>query len=205
MRKIIAFTLATAFVLMSLFSLASCGPYSDEEAGEIIDELLKKEAKLNGYIYGGSFKTEKDPGDDVNSTYQKYYTVAEDSEYYTLSALKSAVDEIIAETSREEIYKYAFEGDLYDDTSIPPRFAEDEEGNLQINVADNAYNQMRTVAKLGTVKVKRSTKSHIKAEITVIRTTSSGEKREATKEVEIILEDGSWKLISQTMIIGVEE
>ncbi len=202
MKKLIALILAGGM----LFLFASCGVYSDDETAEILDELLTREADLNGYIYGDSFETQEDPGEDVNSPYQKYYTVHPDSKYVTLSALMNEVDALIASASREEIYAYAFDG-VSDGESVssPPRFAEDKDGRLQINVADNMYAQMRTVYLLGSARALRSTKTHIKAEITVYRFDREGNPVEATKTVEIRQEDGVWKLLTQSMVIGVIE
>lgn len=189
-----------------LFSFTACSAYSDEEAGAIIDELLTREADLNGYIYGNSFKTAEDPGEDVDSTYQKYYTVHPESKYLTLASLQKEVDSLFASAAREEIEDYAFngisDGDSY---SSPPRFAEDKDGNLQINVADHMYEQMRTVALLGSTRVKRATATHIKAEITVIRYDKNGTPYEAKKDVELRQEEGEWRLLSQTMVIGVTD
>ena len=186
-------------------AFTGCGYYSDAEANEIINDLLIRVADLNGYIYGNSFKTEKDPGDDVDSDYQKYYKVATDSKYITLASLVSEVDSLIVSTSREGIYEYAFQG-VTDETSAsyPPRFAENEDGTLEINVADHMYS-LRTKALLGSAKVLRSNPTHIKAKITVYRFTADGTPIEAEKEMELRVEDGEWRLVNQTMIIGVLE
>lgn len=200
MKKALLVLLLTALLIPSL---CSCSYYNDEQAALIIDEVLTKEAELNGYIYGNSFDTAEDPGDDVNSSYQVYYTVAPDSKYLTLSSLMEAVDGLLASGSRDEIYSYAFEGLSTDDFSAPARFAEDEYGNLQINVAENSYAGMRTAAVLGSARVLRSNKTHIKAEFTAIRTSSSGQKTEVVLDVEVIYEDGAWKLSRQTFIASV--
>lgn len=201
MKKLILFIIILAIGA----SLASCGAYSDEEAAAIIDGLLIKEADLNGYLYKDSFHTKEDPGEDVNAAYQKYYEVAPDSKYLTQTALKNAIDEIIATPSRQEIYDYAFNGVSGEDFSVPPRFATAENGNLQINVADHTYDGMRTTAILGTAKVKRSNQTHIRAVITVERKKADGTVVLDEKEVEILREDGVWRLLDQTMIIAVRE
>lgn len=205
MKKLCAIVLSLLLLFSLPLTLSACTYYSDEETAAIVDEVLTKEADLNRYIYLNAFQTEEDPGDDVNSTYQHYYTVHPDSKYRTISALKDAVNEVIASVSREEIYAYAFDGLSSEDNSVPPRFASDEDGYLQINVSDNAYSQMRSVYRLGSAKAKRSNQTHIKAVITVIRYDKDGNPREAEKEVELLLEDGQWRLVSQTMIIGVTD
>lgn len=204
MKRILAILLSAILLLSLVFSFTACGPYSDAQANAILNELLTREADLNRYVYGDAFKTREDPGDDVDSPYQKYYKVAEDSKYLTLSSLMSEVDALIVSTSREEIYDYAFEGYEDENMSYPPRFAESADGVLEINVADHMYSP-RTVALLGSAKVKRANETHIKANITVYRFDSEGNPIKATKTVDIRIENGEWKLVSQTMIVGVTE
>ena len=198
MKRILLCILA----LLMLSSLVSCSAYTDAEANKIIDDLLLREAELNSYIYGNAYKTKEDPGDDVNAGTQRYYEVTEDSKFLTLTSLKAAVDALIVSTSREGIYGYAFDGTSDEFGSRPPRFKENAVSkNIDINVADNDY-KLTTVALLGSAKVTRSNKTHIRAEITVYRYKSDGSFVEGTKEVEIRIEDGVWKLIDQTMIGG---
>lgn len=205
MKKILSLCLLISLLFGVCVTATSCGAYSDEEAAVFIDELLTKEAELNGYIYKDSFKTAEDPGEDVNSPYQQYYRVAPDSKYLTLGALRDAVDEILSETSRDEIYAYAFDGVHTEEYSAPPRFSADKEGNLEINVSDPANSGMRTVALLGSARVKRSTQGHIRAVITVERTKADGTVvRDDEKVVEIRYENGAWRLVNQTMIVGVK-
>lgn len=186
-------------------SLVSCNAYTDEEANEIIDALLIREAELNAYVYGDAYETKEDPGEDVNATTQRYYEVKEDSKYLTITSLKAAVDDLIVSTSREGIYGYAFDGTIDEYGSRPPRFRENSVSkNIDINVADNDY-KLTTVALLGSAKVSRSNETHIRADITVYRYKSDGSFEKGTKEVEIRKEDGVWKLIDQTMIGGVCE
>lgn len=197
MKKIVSILL----LFVCLFSFVSCGPYSDEEACEIIDALLIREADLNGYIYFDSFKTKEDPGEDVNSSFQRYYLVHPDSKYTKLDQLKAEVDAIYTVEGRENVYEHAFTGiDDGESVSRPSRFFEDEEG-LKINVAGDTYTG-RTLALLGSAKVKRSNSTHIRAEITTYRFNSEGDPIRHIKEIEVMLEDGAWKLMGQSLIAG---
>ena len=201
MKRILLCILA----MLTLCSLVSCNTYTDAEANEIINDLLIREAELNSYIYGNAFQTKEDPGDDVNASTQRYYEVREDSKYLTIASLKKAVDDLIVSTSREGIYGYAFDGTNDEYGSRPPRFKENSTSkNIDINVADNDY-KLTTVALLGSAKVSRSNKTHIRADITVYRYKSDGSFTKAIKEVEIRLENGVWKLIDQTMIGATTE
>ncbi|MBR2986430.1 MAG: hypothetical protein IKC63_00270 [Clostridia bacterium] len=196
--------LLSLLILVSmLFTFSSCNAYSDEEAAKIIDELLIREADLNGYIYFDSFKTKEDPGDDIYEDFQKYYVVAPDSKYLTLASLMGEVDAVFATMAREEIYNYAFYGYESESISFPSRFFEDEEG-LKIDVTNQEF-KGRTVALLGSAKVKRSNATRIRAEVMTYRIDSEGNPREHIKTVELIKENGVWKLYAQTMIAATTD
>ena len=196
---------AILLVCMMLVGLVSCGPYSDEDANAILNEMLTKVSVLNQHIYGDAFKTKEDPGDDVNATFQKYYEVAEDSKYLTLTTLKAEVDSLFGPDAREDVYAFAFDGTNSEDSSTPPRFAENAETkNLEINVADKSDFQLRTVALLSSAKVKRSNATHIRAEITVYRTIG-GVQREEQDIINLVQENGVWKFVETVFIGGVTE
>ena len=210
MKKLISLCL----VCICLFSLASCGSvYSDAEANEILDALLTGEAELNGYIYFDSYKTKEEPSEeDIRSDYQHYYLVHPDSQYITLASLMGAVDKIFTKEGREPIYDYAFRGfndsavddgvaDDGESISRPSRFHEDEEG-LKINVSEEGFSG-RTLYLLGSAKVLRSNETHIRAEIVTYRFDRNGNPILHKKEVEVLFEDGAWKLMGQTLIAGV--
>lgn len=205
--------LSLCLVFLCLFSMSACGNvYTDAEANEILDTLLTREADLNGYIYFDSFKTKDDPGDDIYSDYQHYYLVHPDSKYVTLASLMGEVDAIFTKEGREPIYDYAFlgfndgavdDGIAEDGESVsrPSRFHEDKEG-LKINVSDEGFSG-RTQYLLGSAKVKRSNETHIRAEITTYRFDKNGNPILHKKEIEVLFEDGAWKLMGQTLIAGV--
>lgn len=204
MKKILSLILSTVLLLLALVPLTACGSvYSDEEANEILDKLLTREADLNGYIYFDSFKTKEEPSEeDLASDYQHYYVVHPDSKYITLASLMGEVDAIFTVEGREPIYEYAFTG--FDDgqsVSRPSRFHEDKEG-LKINVSEEAFSG-KTVYLLGSARVERSNETHIRAEITTYRFNKEGEPILHKKTVELLVEEGSWKLMGQTLIAGV--
>ena len=213
MKKIIAFCLLLTLTFLSLFSFTACGNiYTDAEVTEILDQLLIREADLNGWIYFDSFKTLEEPSEeDLNSNYQHYYVVHPDSKYVTLASLMGEVDAIFTSDGKQAIYDYAFlgfgdgavddgvaeDGETVSETS---RFYEDEEG-LKINVSVAPYSG-RTLYLLGSAKVKRSTETHIRAEITTYRFDKDGNPILHKKDVELLFENGSWKLMNSTLIAG---
>ena len=203
MKKLISLTLIICFML----SLASCsGPISDSEAVEILIPLLEREAELNGYIYGSSFGTSQDPGDDVNANYAKYYEVSEIDKYRSVDALKKEISAVYTEETSDIIAIYAFNGytdDVDGGASVTPRFSETKEGVLQIDVAKEPY-EMRGVIHPSTAKVKRSTKRMMKVVVEYSRFSEDGTEKIVKKELTLKLVDGSWRLNTQTFAIKSE-
>ena len=187
--------------------LCSCrGPVSDEMLIEIITPLLEREAELCSYIYGDAFSTSKDPGDDVNSSFAKYYEVAENSKYRTKEALVNEINAVYAEETAGVVSIFAFEGYTEKEdggASVTPRFAENKDGVLQIDVAKEPYT-MRGVIHASSASVKRSTKSMIKASVKFSRFSSDGKETVITKTVLLRKTDGEWRLDSQTFAVAVD-
>lgn len=206
-EKIISFILLLTIILGTSTLFYSCkGPITDEMAKEIISPLLVKEAEINGYIYGDKFRTEDDPGDDVNSSFAKYYRVAEDSKYKSIADLKAALSEVYTEKTVSVVCVYAFDGYTDEEdggASIRPRFEEDEKGYLQIDVAKDPYD-MRGVIHPDTVRVIRSTNSLMRVKIDYSRFSKDGRETVIEKTLELSLENGSWRLNTQTFAVKSE-
>jgi len=191
--------------ICSLF--CSCkGPVSDSELIEIITPLLEREAELCSYIYGDAFKTSQDPGDDVSSSFAKYYEVREDSKYRSIDALKEEINAVYTKETAEIISIFAFNG--YTDesdggASVTPRFAETKDGILQIDVAREPYD-MRGIIHASTAVVKRSSARMIRASVKFSRFSSDGRETVVKKTLELKMEDGVWRLDSQTFARAVD-
>lgn len=179
---------------MSLFSCA--GPYSDDEAAEILGELLVKEAELNRYIYGDGFSTREDPGEDAEKTTSIYYRVNEDAPYHSVDELKAEITALYSEEITPIIYGYAFETT----ETIKARFCDfyqnDAVADLQIDVTLNhpPY-ELKTVVYPSTAKVTRSSVTIIEAQIEYSNG-PDGEHR--TMEIRLLNENDTWKLDTQT-------
>ncbi|MCQ2399790.1 MAG: hypothetical protein MJ072_04720, partial [Clostridia bacterium] len=206
-RKKIFSKITVILVLISIFlNLSSCANvFSNEEAIEILKPLLEKEAEINLYVYADGYKTEEDPGNDVYSSYSKYYEVSKDSKYRTKESLENAMKEIFTDETFSVISIYAFNGyesEVDGETNIRGRFSQNKEGVIEIDVTREAVN-LTGIAKISSIKVKRSNNSMIKAEIEIIR--EERPERNETKTVIVKKKDGIWKLDSQTLAVKIED
>jgi hypothetical protein len=194
LKRIFSLTL----VLCTLLSFTSCSKkYTDEEAREILAEVLEKEVGICRVIYGEGLKTREDPSEHINDSTFYYMEVASDSEYIGLSQLKEAVSEVYATDVLRDVWEYAF-GNGEEEKQIIPRYAENN-GYLQIDVTNEGFN-LKNVAYIGESAVKRAKKDMIEIEIKV-----SSDNGETFREKTLILknEGGVWKLDTQSWCVDM--
>lgn len=195
MKRIAAVILLLTAVL-SLFSGCK-GPHTDQEAVEILTELLAEDAKLNHYVWGDGFSTRTDPGADAHVTDTcKYYRVNEDAPYHSVDELKNAIAKIYSSQMQENIYKYAFENS----DEAMARFCDftqnNEVADLQIDVtANHPPHSLTAVFYPATAVVKRSTATIIEAKVEY-SVGENGERQTAT--IRVLKQDGVWKLDTYT-------
>lgn len=199
-KKIFSLILISAILIANLLFFSSCSsPYSEEQAREILADVLERETRLCQIIYGKGFDTREDPGDHVNDSTFYYMEVAPNSEYVGLDELKEAVKETYAEDIRKVVWEYAFGSeDKSDEATFIPRYAEND-GYLQIDVTNGGFD-LKSVAYIGESRIARGRKNMIEIEIKV-----SSDGGETFREKTLILknEDGIWKLDTQSWCVGM--
>ncbi|MBQ8288928.1 MAG: hypothetical protein IJX76_09225 [Clostridia bacterium] len=195
MKKIAAVLLT----LTALFALLTgCkGPYSDQDAVDILIPLLEKDAELNLYIWGDGFFTRDDPGQDVYATDTcKYYRVNEDAPYHSVAELKTAISQVYSTQMQEKIYQYAFENTAESMARFCDFKQNDAIADLQIDVtANHPPRSLTAVFYPATAVVERSTATIIEAKVEY----SIGEDGERqTTTVRLLKQDDVWKLDTYT-------
>ncbi len=198
-----------------LCALAGCGgPYSgrEDEVEKILLPLLEKDVGLNGYIWGDKFTTAGSvSANDEKSTSAIYYFVSDESPYRSCEELRAAAEEIYSEDLMKIIESYAFENN----DTVMSRFCDGEsdetdgeesekaEKTLKIDVSSlhPAYKLTAAVRK-DSLKVKRSSSTVIECELEYTAG-SSDTLRKMT--VRLLLEDGVWKLDTQTWAAEIVE
>ncbi len=196
-KKIFSFILIFAVLAVSLVSFSSCrSPYSEEEAREILEEVLAKDVELNKIIWGEGLPTREDPGEHVNDSTFYYMEVSPDSAYIGLDELKEAVRDTYAKKLREIVWEHAFgDGDVNKESETIPRYDEND-GYLQIDVTKEGFD-LKNVAYIGESEIVRAKKNMIEIEIKV---SADGENfREKTLVLQ--REDGVWKLDTQSWCV----
>jgi hypothetical protein len=208
------FSLSAAILAAALVcALAGCGgPYSgkESEVGEILFPLLEKDAELNGYIWGDRFTTaESVSADDEDSTSAIYYFVSDESPYKSCEELRAAAKEIYSEDLMEIIENYAFENndtvmsrfcdadaDTDADKTDETESGENAGKTLKIDVSSlhPAY-KLTAAVRLDSLKVTRSSSTVIECELEY---TAGSSDTVRTMTVKLLLEDGVWKLDTQT-------
>ncbi|MBQ5601189.1 MAG: hypothetical protein IIU77_00010 [Clostridia bacterium] len=199
-----AFSLVITLVLVatSLISLSSCAPaYTDDEAKNILAEVLARDIELNKIIWGEGLSPEKDPAEHENDSTFYYMEVSMLSKYTSLDELKEAVRDTYTEELQEILWQYAF-GYEGIESDIIPRYSENKDGFLTVNVAKATLRKfsVTSVAYLGDARVKRAKKDMIRIEVPF----STDGKTFRERTLELYLVDGVWKLDTQTWCIDFQ-
>lgn len=198
-KKTVSLVLIFALFAALLVSFSSCSsPYTDEQAREILAEVLEKDVELNKIIWGEGLSTEKDPGGHEDDSTFYYMEVSIDSKYKSLDELKAAVDETYAENLREIVYEHAFgSDDEAEESETVPRYSQSTSGFLQIDVTEPGF-ELKNVAYIEDATVSRGTKKSIEIDIKV---SSDGGETFRDKTLVLRLEDGVWKLDTQSWCV----
>ena len=206
MKKIVKTILCALLSAVFVLSCVACkGPVSDDDAQKILADLLEKEVLLNKYVYADGFVLSntseyEEHKDDATYYYSK---VSKDSPFLTINDLKKALEEVYTEEVLEEIYVFAFNGSNETEgvTIIPRFYQKNGEERMSIDVTSYGVYDLRSVIKIDTAVVKRSTSNLM--EVTVSYRPDLGKD---LKEMSIQLRkiDGEWKLDSRTWAVGVE-
>ena len=196
--KKIAVILLTFATLMSLASCAS--PYTDDEAREILAGVLDSDIVLAEILWGKGLETEQDPGDHTEDSTFYYMEVSPDSRFTSLDELKAAARETYSKKLYEIIESSAFGREDRSENEIVPRYAETDEGFLQIDVTNEGL-ELHGVAYIGESKIVRASKKSIKMDIKV---SLDGGESFKDQRVVLVKQDGVWKLDTQLWCIGYE-
>lgn len=190
------FIILICALLLPLMLLSCKGPYSDEDAAEILTELLEKDAALNRYVWGDGFSMLEDPGEAADDTTTVYARVSADAPYHSVDELKSAISELYSEELAVIINAYAFENTDKTMARFCDFYQNDKVADLQIDVTLNhpPY-ELNAVIYPSTAKVTRSSATIIETEVEYSNG-PDGERR--TMEVRLLRENDVWKLDTQT-------
>lgn len=183
MKKLLSIILILIFSL----SLFSCASVSDEEAIEIVKDLVSRSEKLNEIYYGKGLSY--DPESEVEGS--GYFTVAEDAPYRTKSELISETRGVFSEEMAANIITVYFDGAESYDVPLYARYITGLDGYLTVKA--DYKNPVQSVYKYdySTIKLTKNTRNKIKAEITTVDGSE-------TVTVELVNEDNGYRIDSPT-------
>ena len=183
MRKIKSL-LSIALVIVMLFSLVSCEKNVEEnEAKELVKNLVSESCKLNEILYGEGLPYEE------NTSENKYAPVSIDAEYKTLFSLKEKIRGVFTSSYSNSLIEYIFSytpgvygGGTY------PRY--EEQGGWLVVLKDYNVREI-TEYDYDTIEIKKIKRKEIKA---TIKSTEN-----ETVEIVLIKEADGWRLDSATV------
>lgn len=123
-----------------LLSLTSCGALDDDEAREVLSDLLPKAAELNEIIWGAGLPPAETPEASAAGT-AKYAKVSADCGYSTLAELRAAAEAVFSAEFMEIINTTAFDGT----EETFPRYNETTDGVLQVNTSEKGFTLRSTL------------------------------------------------------------
>lgn len=186
MRKAITVILIAISVIF-LFSCAS--GISDEEVRVILTDLVPRSQQFNDIFWGSGIKPEdEDAVPLITVTTAQYYTVSDQSPYKNISEIKAAAEKVFSRDYLNSVYIVMFEGS--DD--IEPKFADNEEGLLTIDICYNSYD-FKTEIFPETAVVKETGADLIRAEVDCKTNGEPGK-----MNISLRRQDGVWLIDSPT-------
>lgn len=186
MRKI----LTVILILITVSFIFSCASgISDEEVRVILADLVPRSQQLNDIFWGNGIKPEdEDAVPLITVTTAQYYTVAEESPYKNVGDIKNAAEKVFSKDYLNSVYTVMFEGS----SDIEPRFADNEEGLLTIDICYKSYD-FKTEIFPETAVVKETGADLIRAEVECKTNGEPGK-----MNISLRRQDGVWLIDSPT-------
>ena len=125
-------------IIAIILLLPSCrlglAAISDEEARQILGELIPKAEELNEVFLGVGLEPSDHEVGGMSSA-AVYVVVSPDAKYQTVGELASAAESVFS----VEYCTILFESAFYGSEDFTPRYTDSDDGKLQINVNDKGY------------------------------------------------------------------
>ncbi len=180
--------------VVMIFSLVSCSSHSDEEIIEAAKTLIEKSYIINEIYYGKGLPTT----DEDSLGFSSNYAIVDTScGFASVEDIKKATAEVYASDYCEHLYVVAFEGLSTDDRESVSyaRFMDDYTDKLTMlkEIKETGADLNRTYD-FSTIVVEKCVRNI--ATIKIMSLVDGKEDKELT--INLILEDGQWKLNTPT-------
>ena len=194
LKRILCLVCALAAVLW----MAGCGrlKITDEEALEILNDLIPKAAVINDIFFGAGLPVGGEVPESDNSE-ALYIPVSPDSPYQSVKAIKDAAEQVYSSGYLSSVYVSMFEGTSAngeDDAAvatISPRYKEIG-GELRINVSFPSYS-IRRIESVRSAHITGNARKRVTVACSCI---IQGSDRETELVLYLTQENGRWLLHS---------
>lgn len=170
---------------------------TNEEAKQILDDLIPKAEKINGIIWGKGLPVENGTLPALDSvTTAQYRTVDSACGYGKVEDLRKAVSEVYSERYIETGINYtAFDGATDEngtEYSISPRYTDNNDGRLCIDITNSGFN-LDTKISTDKTEVKSCDFDKVTVEV---KATVSG--MEVPLDITLVKQENGWRLDTPT-------
>ncbi len=199
---------AIILVIFSLFSV-SCqekevSQMTNDESKAILYELVETSQLVNRIFFGSELKFEDENAVDLETvTGAQYYEVASDSVVKSIAELKALAESVYSKSYLKDIYAMAFEGYSFEDSTgykidYQPRFSENREGRLCIDISNNYDFSLDTVIDIESANIVEREALRVVIELDFTKESQSGKMKLALVYQTDDEGNGKWLLDSPT-------
>lgn len=189
----------TALLIVSAVVFTSCGSITDDEAKDIIRELLPKTYELNDILFGPGLPYEKVPG---GTDALLYLPVTKEAPYQNEKELKEATLLVFSPDYAESIFNLIFSGYSIGESEsksdskgvIFARYFDGDDGILRVNVNFEPIVKKSRTYDLNTIEIISKSNRRIIAKVGSI----IDGKADVTVKITFVNTDNGWRVDSAT-------
>ena len=207
-KRVLSALFAIILVLFSFFT-ASCqkeevSQMTNDEAKAILNELVETSQLVNRIFLGNELKFEDENAVDLDTvTGAQYYEVASDSVVKSIAELKALAESVYSKSYLKDVYAMAFEGYSFEDSTgykidYQPRFSENREGRLCMDISNDYDFSLDTVIDIESANVVERKAGRVVMELDYTKESQSGKMKLALVYQTDDSGEGKWLLDSPT-------
>jgi len=138
MRKTAVFILLIISCIFTSVFFSCASRMSDSEARVILADLIPLSQELNRVFWGDGIQLENEDAIALDTvTTAQYYPVSDDCPYRCVADMKAAAEKVFSLDYLESVYTMLFLG--LDEAGIEPRFADNDDGLLTVDICFETY------------------------------------------------------------------
>lgn len=209
MKKRSAIAVVSAILMIFTVFLSSCesrevSQMTDDEAKAILNDLVETSQLVNRIFFGNELKTEDENPVDLNTvTGAQYYEVDPNGAVTSISELKELAESVYSDSYLKDVYAMAFDGYSFEDSTgyvieYQPRFSENREGRLCIDISNNYDFSLDTELDIESATIVKRDVDRVELELNYHKQELSGKMKIALVYQTEESGEGKWLLDSPT-------